>query len=300
MKPVRLGIIGLSEGNGHPYSWSAIFNGYDSNAMDTCGFPVISAYLGRQRFPDDAISEAQVTHVWTQDRKLSEQIALASKIDCVVDHVTDMIGHIDGVLLARDDAERHYELAAPFLDTGLPIYIDKPVSLSLKELNRLYALQRYPGQIFTCSALRYAKELQLSDTERNRLGTLKYIHAIAPKDWDRYAIHAIEPMLVLIGNRNRIRDLVRLPHYDDGGGIFIVWCDGLRVQVSAMGRNVVAPISLRIMGTNGWCDLIFSDTFSAFKAALADFVKGIIHGDVRSDPVFVRRVVQLIEAGRSK
>ena len=24
---LKLGIIGLSEGNGHPYSWSAIFNG---------------------------------------------------------------------------------------------------------------------------------------------------------------------------------------------------------------------------------------------------------------------------------
>ena len=26
---IRLGIIGMTEGNGHPYSWSAIFNGYN-------------------------------------------------------------------------------------------------------------------------------------------------------------------------------------------------------------------------------------------------------------------------------
>ena len=26
---LRVGILGLSEGNGHPYSWSAIFNGFD-------------------------------------------------------------------------------------------------------------------------------------------------------------------------------------------------------------------------------------------------------------------------------
>ena len=31
---LNLGVIGLSEGNGHPYSWSAIFNGYDSVEMD--------------------------------------------------------------------------------------------------------------------------------------------------------------------------------------------------------------------------------------------------------------------------
>ena len=31
---LKLGVIGLSEGNGHPYSWSAIFNGYDSVEME--------------------------------------------------------------------------------------------------------------------------------------------------------------------------------------------------------------------------------------------------------------------------
>ena len=29
---LKLGIIGISNGNGHPYSWSAIFNGYDTTA----------------------------------------------------------------------------------------------------------------------------------------------------------------------------------------------------------------------------------------------------------------------------
>ena len=56
MKPLKLGIIGLSEGNGHPYSWSAIFNGYDSTAMEECGFQAIPRYLEKQQFPKDAIA----------------------------------------------------------------------------------------------------------------------------------------------------------------------------------------------------------------------------------------------------
>ena len=40
MKELRLGVVGLSEGNGHPYSWSAIFNGCDMTYMKACGFPV--------------------------------------------------------------------------------------------------------------------------------------------------------------------------------------------------------------------------------------------------------------------
>ena len=48
MKELRLGVVGLSEGNGHPYSWSAIFNGCDMSFMKDCGFPVIPGYLAKQ------------------------------------------------------------------------------------------------------------------------------------------------------------------------------------------------------------------------------------------------------------
>ena len=44
-KELRIGILGMTEGNGHPYSWSAMINGYDRDEMETCGFPVIPRYL---------------------------------------------------------------------------------------------------------------------------------------------------------------------------------------------------------------------------------------------------------------
>ena len=98
---LKLGIIGLSEGNGHPYSWSAIINGdYDEKFMADCGFPVIPAYLAANS-DTLGIDDAKVTHIWTQDRKVSEHCAAAGKIDTVVDEMTDMIGQVDAVLLAE-------------------------------------------------------------------------------------------------------------------------------------------------------------------------------------------------------
>ena len=38
---LKLGVTGLSSGNGHPYSWAAIINGYDKSEMAKCPFPVI-------------------------------------------------------------------------------------------------------------------------------------------------------------------------------------------------------------------------------------------------------------------
>ena len=91
MKHIKLGIIGLSEGNGHPYSWSAIFNGYNPEFMRNCPFPIIPHYLSKQKFPEDAIHKGQVTHVWTQNRKISENIAKACNIENIANKYTDFI-----------------------------------------------------------------------------------------------------------------------------------------------------------------------------------------------------------------
>ena len=296
MKPLKLGIIGFSEGNGHPYSWSAIFNGYNKVAMEDCGFPVIPRYLEKQQFPKDTINEAKVTHLWTQDPALSHHISVAAYIPNIVRNPEEMIGQVDGILLARDDFETHYELASPFLEAGLPIYIDKPICLSIDQLERFYALEKFPGQIFTCSAIRYGHEFQISNDIRTKLGKLSHIHATTQKSWEKYGIHVIEPLLKLAGDQGKLQ---RFQEWVEGNSVIVnyKWESGFQATVSALG-DAACPLGLRLIGNNGWHDIIFEDAFFAFKAALTDFVTGVIKKDVRTDPDFVRRVVELIELGR--
>lgn len=296
MGPLRLGVIGLSPGNGHPYSWSAICNGYDPIAMEGCGFPGIPRYLEKQQFPKDTIAEAGVTHVWAQDKLLAEHIAKAALIGTVVDRYTDMIGKVDGVLLARDDAERHYEFAAPFLDAGIPIYIDKPLALTVAEAKRMLERQQFPGQIFSCSALRYAHEFQLSKDDLRNIGRLRHVHATVPKDWDKYAVHVVEPLLLLAHDRG---DRIRFQTWREGDSttIAVVYSSGVQALISTLG-TAHAPLALRVIGDEGWKDFVFEDSYSAFKGALVEFAQGIIHRDVRTAPDLMLEVVGLIEAGR--
>ncbi len=76
---LRLGVVGLSEGNGHPFSFSAIVNGYDDAGMAASGWPVIHDYL-RLRDPSEFGGlGAQVTHAWTQSpRPRSASVARAA------------------------------------------------------------------------------------------------------------------------------------------------------------------------------------------------------------------------------
>lgn len=296
---IRLGVIGMSEGNGHPYSWSAIFNGYKPSAMEDCGFPVIPRYLEQQQWPQATIKEAEVVSVWTQDMQLSRHIAEASRIAHVAGSLEEMAAEVDAVLLARDDAENHYRFADAFISAGKPIYIDKPIALSKSAFERLYRLEQYPGQIFTCSALRYSPELSVSDSAMAELGEIKEIVAFTPKSWSKYAVHIIEPVLKLLpaGDTPISIDSCGRSQPDDGSGcLSVYWQSGVHTSFYAMGTGVT-NISIRIHGTHGWKELVFTDSFTAFRAALQDFVDGIVSGSVRSTREFNSRVVQLLEEG---
>jgi predicted dehydrogenase len=297
MNEIRLGIIGISEGNGHPYSWSAICNGYDKEKMKECPFPVISQYLDKQSFPEDALSEGKVTHIWTQDKKLSNHLASTVYIDHIVDHYTDMIGHVDAVLLARDDYENHFEFSKPFLMHGLPIYIDKPLANNRASANHIFSLEKYKGQIFTCTAYRFAKEFQLSNDEREQLGELQYVDACIMKSWDKYSIHLIEPVLNIIGKQGRIVNS-KIVGNEEKRTVTLEWQTGLCTTFSTLG-HIPSPIIIRLFGTKGYKELRFEDTFYAFKQSLQTFMDVIQKRQPPMSKDNVMDIMDIIETGNS-
>lgn len=297
MKPLRFGVIGLSDGNGHPYSWAAIFNGYDPAAMATCPFSVIPAYLAERSFPADAIAGASVTHVWTQDPAVSAHVAAAARIPTVVADFTDMIGRVDGLLLARDDAETHYYYAAPFLRAGVPVFIDKPLALSVLDAELIYSVQDRPGLVFSCSALKFAAEFRPSPEQLAALGMVQYITGTTPKKWDTYAVHVLDPL------QRFVRDAGRVTHTAASGDqtrrLDVRWESGLEARVTALG-DLAGPLAITLHGDRGWLEMRFKDSFAAFRSSLQHFTD-IVRGDAPpQDSAEVMAVVELIEAGRTE
>ena len=256
----------------------------------------IPRYLEKQTYPDDFIDAAKVTHIWTQDKKLSEQIAITSKIPHSVSAFEDLIGSVDAILLARDDAENHFQFARPFLEAGLPIYIDKPLALSQESANKLLNLQSYPGQIFSCSALSYAEELIPNPSRMACVGEIKSIIGFTPKEWDKYAIHVIEPLLRFIPDDDEI---VQLSQWKTGDRttLHVLFSSGIDAHVATFGDSNF-PISFKIIGTKGCINLQFTDAFQCFKNALQDFVICARERESRISTSRMLRVVSLIEKGR--
>lgn len=293
---IKLGIIGMSYGNGHPYSWAAIFNGFDKLEMAECPFPVIPEYLSKQSFPEKFLCDkAKVTHIWTQDLKISRQIALASKIENVVTNIGNLCDNVDAVLLARDDAENHVEMAMPFLNAGLPIFIDKPFALTIKEANLMLSVQKFESQIFTCSSLRYAQELILNKDEVEKLGHIDYVEGTIMNKWETYGIHILEPLVSQLPNRGTLVDVKAVK--SDGCHVINIKWERCKATLKITG-SVTRDLAISFSGNN--CTIVkkFNDSFSCFKASLSTFIDSINKKKILIDRQETLELVEILQKGR--
>lgn len=262
----KLGVIGFSEGNGHPFSFSAIVNGFDDQGFGEAGWPVIHDYLRRRPTSDFGIDGLSVSHVWMPQREMAMALARACRVGTVVESPADMLAQVDGVLIARDDWLSHMALARPFLEHGLAVFIDKPLTLSETELEWFLPYVR-SGRLMSCAGLRYAVELDPVRNGRGDYGGIRSVRCAVTSDWDRYGVHMIDAALTLTAARPiSIRRLPARSHQvyflelDDGSSLLIEVHGpvGPLFNVSVVGRGKTSVHDLR-------------DNFSSFRRLLIDF-----------------------------
>jgi hypothetical protein len=294
---IKLGLIGLSDGNGHPFSWSAIINGYDKNYLDLCPFEIIRDYLSKRKEKTKFINSAEVTHVWTQSEKISESIAKVSRIKNIEKDYKNMIGKVDAVLLARDDFENHFEMSKPFIEKKIPIYIDKPLAISIIEAEKFFKIEKWEGQIFTCSSLKYAEELN-PKKKLARIGKLRKIIGIAPKSWFKYSVHIIEPVIYRL-ETEKVIEKMKVCDQRLRKSVTVFWKNGLETEFITTG-NQNDQISLTYFGSNGNFSLFFSNPFDCFKKSLEEFCKCVQKKTrmFRLEELF--QIIRIIETVKNK
>lgn len=279
MAELRLGVIGLSEGNGHPYSWSAIVNGdFDIDTMKDCGYPTIPAYLTANR-DTLGIDYARVTHVWTQDHALSEHVAAASRIDHVVDRIEDLIGAVDAVVLARDDPENHVAMARPLIEAGVPLFIDKPLAFSWEDLAWFREHVAAGKFIMSCSAMRYSAGVQANRGNVRDLGRLELAVAVGKKDLCKYAVHYLEGMIALLDDPK----VIAVTHVSGQSGRDVMYLEFENGLLGVLGvfMDIAPGGELNIYGTQGALSVSHGGAYTSFRSQLVEAIHAFRTGTPR-------------------
>jgi len=92
-----------------------------------------------------ACGRARVVAVWGETRAFAEKAAEAGQIPEIVKRPKDMIGGIDGVMVDHRHAKYHIPATIPFIEAGIPAFVDKPFSWTVAEGWKLLQLARKKG-----------------------------------------------------------------------------------------------------------------------------------------------------------
>lgn len=119
----------------------------------------------------------------------------------------EMIGQIDAVLIESVEGSFHYKRAVPFLEAGLPAFVDKPLTCDLAQAKELAALAQSNGvPIFTCSSLRYGLEVVEMKGKENETGKILGAEVSSPAPLHprnpglfHYGLHGVETLYALMG-----------------------------------------------------------------------------------------------------
>ncbi len=270
-------MLGMIEGNGHPYSWSAIVNGYDPVEMAECPYAGIPQYLGAQPLESVRIPGARVTHIWTDDPADAPKVARASNIEHVVARPEDVIGQVDAVIIATDDGDEHVRRARPFIEAGLPVFIDKPMATNIADLNQFLRWHRDGRTILSTSGMRYAPEMRQIAERRER------------------------PRRAALDHEFHVQDLGALRHPRARGGVsrarpgfperaalcstadptiaHLAHRSGVQVTLAAIHDAYGSFGAVHAYGTKGELALKLPDTYAAFRAQLLAFIELLRTGE---------------------
>ena len=274
-KELRIGILGMTEGNGHPYSWSAMYNDYDRTFMDQCPFAGIPVYLNKQPKHTIGIPGAHITHVCCDQRSDAEDVARCSLIPTVVDRPEDMIGQVDAVICATDIGSEHVERCRPFMEAGIPMFIDKPMVDNEADLRTFVAWRDAGKHFISSSSMRYVKSLEPFYKNHYELGKLMYICQPMAKKWETYGIHSLEaiypitgPGFVSLANTgSERRNIVHLKHRDG----YDVLLTGIYDYGNLGG--------LFIGGTKRTAKIEIGDSYHSFRSQLVAFINFLRTGE---------------------
>jgi hypothetical protein len=293
---IRAGIIGYSEGNGHPFSFSAIVNGYDDEKFAAAGWQVIHAYLRAQGPERFGIDDVRITHAWTQDPDLTRTLCAACRIDTACATIDEMIGQVDAVIIARDDWETHARLALPFLEAGRFVFVDKPLCLDDGELARFEPYLR-GGKLMSCSGLRYARELDEFRAPRAGwpIGAPKLVEASVLFGIEKYGIHMIEAIASLDRAWSRVTKVTRLPAAHDAW--LFEFSDGVPFVLHCLGA-VAKTFHVGLYGDRGHRHFDLHDNFSAFRRTMEHFFAQVKSGVPAIDPDETLGIMRLIQRAR--
>jgi predicted dehydrogenase len=156
---------------------------------------------------DKKIPGCAVAYVWGETREFAEKAAEAGAIPTIVDAPKDMLGKVDAVIVDHRHGKYHLKAVRPFVERGIPTFVDKPLCYRAREGKEFLKMARRKGTPITSfSVLTHQASFQRFRKGLPKLGALLSATTYGPCDlksaWGGiffYGIHQVDVALHAFG-----------------------------------------------------------------------------------------------------
>jgi predicted dehydrogenase len=235
-------------------------------------------------------------------KKLNEQFGTPIMAD-----FADAVGQVDGVMITARHGDNHYKYAKPYMDAGIPMFIDKPITCSEEEAVAFMREARDRGIRLcggsTCAAL--AETLTLAEIVRTEaLGKVRGGAVVSPFQpnspyggFTFYAQHLIEIMTTIFGEG--VQDVLAARR--EGALTFTARYENFSVQATYL--EGVGYYSASVYGAKAVQNEILKFTPESFTHEMNDMLD-LLHGEPMKKsyesfiyPVFVMNALMRAKDG---
>jgi predicted dehydrogenase len=274
---IRLALIGGVNAY-HGRAFSALVNGLAPGQELPVGWPGFK----------QLVEETRIATVWDEDKDAAQHLATVFGIERVADTMEAAAEDVDAVIITDDLSMQHQRRARPFLERGMPVYIDKPLSPDPVEAEEIAQLaERHNAPLLSCSSLRFATETVELRANPELSGHIEMATTVCNGELVFYGIHALELAHSVLGAG------VRSVHNTGQPGNHVVrlaYEDG-RTLVLMVGEKIAPLFQLNIYGTTGRQDIIVRDAAGFYSNMLREVAQ---MARTRESPVPVAHSVEVI------
>ena len=273
---IRFGLVGVN--TSHADAFSRILNGSADE--------------------EPTVDGGRIVAIWGNDGGGERVDELAGKhgIASKVADLPDMPGMVDAALIIDDTGggATHAELARPFLEAGLPVFIDKPMSTSFEDAVALFDLAEARGvPLMSCSALRFAAELEAARPALEAVGTISSAISTGPGDWYYYGVHAVELLGAVVGTGAAS---LRRTAFDQRDVAVIDYPGGPTAIVQTL-RDAKYVFEIVVYGENGHTSVEVSDFLGFYSNTMREVVRMAETGVAPLTPEQTLEVLGILKAG---
>ena len=207
-----IGIIGLD--TSHAPAFTKIIHGDEES-----GFRVTHAYPHGSKTIESSYSRIP--------RYTKEVKAMGVEI---IDSIDTLLEKVDFVLLETNDGRLHYEQAKKVFEAKKPVFIDKPIAASMKDVVGIFDLaEKHQVPMFSASSLRFSPTTQ-AIVKENKIGKVLSADIYSPAKLEEthpdlywYGIHGVESLFTVMGTGCKT---VRRIFHPDSELVIGEWEDG--------------------------------------------------------------------------